>query len=190
MKAITLWPEWCWAIRQLGKNVENRSWRPPDTLRIGESIAIHAGASFGGKTGESKTWSRIFDPIAGIAQRSCWNIRIDVMANIIVAYNVLSGKRISDRIVTMPCGGVVAVATFDGTLVPGREESTQWPWWADDQFGWVLRDVTMLPKIVRCTGRQRLWNLSREIEEAVVIQLRKNSAPLSDPPCGCGHKGV
>lgn len=42
---LTLQQPWATAIRDLGKRVENRSWRPPDRL-VGEVIAIHAGQTF------------------------------------------------------------------------------------------------------------------------------------------------
>jgi len=42
---LTLQQPWATAIRDLGKRVENRSWRPPDRL-IGEVIALHAGRVF------------------------------------------------------------------------------------------------------------------------------------------------
>lgn len=42
MKAITLWQPWAWLIARGDKRVENRSWRPPQSL-IGQRIAVHAG---------------------------------------------------------------------------------------------------------------------------------------------------
>ena len=48
LRALTLWPEWAWAVCHLGKNVENRSWPIPRGM-VGETIAIHAGARFGGR---------------------------------------------------------------------------------------------------------------------------------------------
>lgn len=46
--AITLWPEWAYAVAHLGKNIENRTWEPPDGL-LGQMIAIHGGVSIGGR---------------------------------------------------------------------------------------------------------------------------------------------
>jgi hypothetical protein len=43
MKALTLKAPWATAIAKLGKDIENRSWRPPAAI-IGERIAIHEGA--------------------------------------------------------------------------------------------------------------------------------------------------
>ena len=45
MKALTLWRPWPTAIFELGKDVENRRWHPPDSL-IGKRLAIHAGKKF------------------------------------------------------------------------------------------------------------------------------------------------
>lgn len=42
MRAITLIQPWPFAIAHLGKDIENRSWKPPAHV-IGTRIAIHAG---------------------------------------------------------------------------------------------------------------------------------------------------
>lgn len=46
-RALTLWPEWVYAIVHLGKRIENRGWPPPESL-IGQPFALHAGKSIGG----------------------------------------------------------------------------------------------------------------------------------------------
>lgn len=43
MKALTLKHPWPWAICHLGKDIENRTWKPPASL-IGRYFAIHGGA--------------------------------------------------------------------------------------------------------------------------------------------------
>lgn len=45
IKGLTLWQPWAWAVAYAGKQVENRSWKPPRQL-VGEWIAIHAGQRF------------------------------------------------------------------------------------------------------------------------------------------------
>lgn len=42
MRALTLWQPWAFAIAHLGKDVENRTWKPPGDIQ-GQRIAIHAG---------------------------------------------------------------------------------------------------------------------------------------------------
>lgn len=47
LRAITLWRPWPWAIIHLGKDVENRDWRPaPSLLAPGDCLAIHAGKAW------------------------------------------------------------------------------------------------------------------------------------------------
>lgn len=49
--ALTLWPEWAWAICHLDKRVENRTWAPGARLPVGSRLAIHAGKYIGGTLG-------------------------------------------------------------------------------------------------------------------------------------------
>lgn len=42
MPAVTLWEPWASAIAYHGKDIENRTWRPPSRLH-GQRLAIHAG---------------------------------------------------------------------------------------------------------------------------------------------------
>ena len=41
MKALSLKQPWLYAITHLGKRVENRTWKPPQSI-IGKYIALHA----------------------------------------------------------------------------------------------------------------------------------------------------
>lgn len=47
LRALTLWPEWAWAVVHHGKRVENRTWAIPR----GEWFALHAGRHIGGRSG-------------------------------------------------------------------------------------------------------------------------------------------
>ena len=42
IRGLTLHQPWAYAIARLGKNIENRSWDPPGSMK-GQLIAIHAG---------------------------------------------------------------------------------------------------------------------------------------------------
>lgn len=50
MLALTLKHPWPWAICRLGKDIENRTWRPPDRM-VREYFAIHGGVSPDGGKG-------------------------------------------------------------------------------------------------------------------------------------------
>jgi len=172
MKALTLWPEWAWAVRRLGKDVENRTWRPPSSVVEGTRIAIHAGATFGGGQLKGKfSVERVFDPVAQMARRAGWRVGYDVASNMIKAYSVEAPVVIQDRMLAIDQGYVVAVAEFDSLLVPGVDDPREWPWWVPEQFGWRLRNIRPLTNGVMCRGRQRLWRLPQDVRDAVVTRL-------------------
>ena len=41
MKALSIKQPWLWAITDLDKRIENRTWKPPQNI-IGQRIALHA----------------------------------------------------------------------------------------------------------------------------------------------------
>ena len=43
MRAVTLRHPWAYAVKMLGKDIENRTWDPGVSLKVGERFAIHAG---------------------------------------------------------------------------------------------------------------------------------------------------
>lgn len=45
MKALTIWQPWAACICHGDKRVENRGWRPPESI-IGQAIAVHAGKMY------------------------------------------------------------------------------------------------------------------------------------------------
>jgi len=193
MKAITIWPEWCWAITRLGKNVENRTWKPPRSLADGDRVAIHAGGSFGGASTYHGLKS-VFEPVDSMARRAGWHVCVDVAKNLVNAYSVREPKTVSDRVVKLPRGAVVAVATFAGVLNPSTTVGgDRWPWWAFDQFGWIIDSVIALGKPVECRGRQGLWNLPPNVEEAVLVEVAASSRKVDESQKSssvCGHKSV
>jgi hypothetical protein len=193
MKAITIFPEWCWAITKLGKNVENRTWKPPRSVTVGTRIAIHAGGRFGGASSYTGL-KEIFAPVDSMARRAGWRVFAEVAQNLVSAYSVKEPKTVSDRILRLPRGAVVAVATFSGILNPrmlNERDVEQFPWWAGDQFGWVLSDVDALDAPVECRGRQGLWNLPADVEASVLARVAASSRKVSESQESsrdCGHK--
>jgi len=169
MKAITLWPEWAWAICRLGKNVENRTWKPPKSIVDGTPIAIHAGVTLGGGQLRGKfSAEQVFQPVVEMAERAGWRVGFDIAENMIKAYSIREPISLGDRMLSIGKGCVVAVGEFDGLLIPGVDDPRDWPWWAPDQFGWRLRNIQQLKNKVPCRGRQRLWGLPENALQQVL----------------------
>lgn len=132
MKALTLHAPWAHAVAWLGKDIENRSWRPPASV-IGTRIAIHAGLSF-----PRADWMRVVTIADGLspASRGLFTpIAIGV---------ALTPKARSALVATAIIGE--PVTTSDS------------PWWIGP-IGWPLIDVRRLDKPIPCKGRLGLWTL-------------------------------
>lgn len=100
MQALTLRHPWPWAVRELGKDVENRSWAPK--MEVGTRFAIHAGRS--PELGNSKYQEEIRHALS-------W-----------MRMNGLDPKFEAPRLWS---GAVIAVATFDGAVTHSIS-----PWFA------------------------------------------------------------
>lgn len=159
LRALTLWPEWAYAVCHLGKNIENRQWVPPPGA-IGHIICIHGGKYIGGlDTGTDRQWQ--------------------AMLSLCETATKVTGKeyRISDQ--PGPCSvnadlinargrGIVAVARLDNVLKHSQDHG----WYRADCFGWVLEDVVVLPEPVECRGAQGLWKVKPSVAEKVLAQLK------------------
>lgn len=151
MKALTLKQPWAWAVACAGKDVENRSWRPPDSL-LGQRIAIHAGLSFD------------HDGDLAICHLAPPNVAIpgpaDHVRGAVVAVATLAGWVRGD-------GQFYLMRGVD-TFLPIA--SSRSPWFFG-LYGWMLIDVVALPEPVPCKGAQGLWDLPPDIEQAVLRQV-------------------
>jgi hypothetical protein len=142
MRAITVWPEWAYAICYLGKRIENRSWAPPPSV-IGKHIAIHAGKNIGGKPGQAASLdgTRRMLEMAGYAHQ----------------FNEPD---------FIPCGAIVAAARIDGCI-----QSTDNRWAVPGQKHWQLSDITVLPEPIPSKGAQRLWAVTPDQQREMERQI-------------------
>lgn len=140
MKAITLRHPWPFAIINLGKRIENRTWAP--SLRIGEKFAIHGGKFPVQPDGMCKGaanleyFQEIEDTVKDMKNEGLLDGVLKVSISMLLR-NV----------------GICAVATFGGTV---RESDS--PWFCGP-VGWVMTDVLVLPEPVPCRGAQGLWEV-------------------------------
>lgn len=174
MKAITIWPEWVFAIEHLGKRVENRRWNPTRKgLRIGDRFALHAGKYIGGRPGV-EVGREAISGLMFMAERAGW---------VADEYRLFSGDgadvvfRNGTRMVEFDMNeisrsAVVAVAT----LADVTRESLS-PWAVAGEMHWELADVVVLLEPVLCRGHQMLWNLPAGVE--IDVQRQINAATVS-----------
>jgi hypothetical protein len=156
MMALTLHPEWAFAVAYLGKDVENRFWHPsPLQLPAGDWLAIHAGAHVGGKKGitaEKAGYSRLFET----AERAGW--RLDPSAALVSEREVVP-------LSLLTCSAVVALVRFQGACI------RRGVWSVDGQSQWRWDRMVRLPRPVPCRGAQALWALPSEVEAEVRLRV-------------------
>ena len=158
MKAITLWQPWASLIACGVKDVETRSWPPPESL-IGQRIAIHAA---------KRKVSRI-DTSPELARAMCEQIGLSCDHG--DPWTVLN---------TLPRGAVLCTAVLsDAWMVNRHEESTgvlraesheilvdvvkvcgldAWGDFTPGRWLWFLDDIKVLDEAVVATGRQQFWD--------------------------------
>lgn len=154
--ALTLWPEWAWAVAHLGKRVENRTWAPP-RWAMGRRLAIHGGAAFGGHTARVGAGGKV---------PASWLYAVQAMLDMgLRAGEAAVGPVTMGRLIPEAQSKIVAVGRLSGVVTESAD-----PWFVGP-FGWVLSDVVVLPAPVPCRGAQGLWEVPQTEREAVLRQL-------------------
>lgn len=195
--ALTLWPEWAYAIFQLGKDVENRTW----TQRGIEGcfIAIHAGAYIGGRKGARATREGLQAVLATACFGAAGVFDDHRPAWMVADFTADDGGRLLENPARGEIGGwEPGPRRFTGSaMVQGRERryhdltragvttgaivgiarvrafvigtSNVSPWLVPtrDTWGWQLEDVTPLAQPIPTAGSRKLWQLSTEQRDAM-----------------------
>lgn len=146
MKAITLWPEWAAAIAWGDKRVENRPWTPKSVA--GGWLAIHAGASIGGRPSQRGTgaWA------AADRALSAWGHRLAIDSE---DRTVLADVRDPEDPVAL--GPVVTSAVVAVARVGRPRRPMSGGRWEVGPWVWPLDQVIMLRDPIPAKGRQGLW---------------------------------
>ncbi|MCG3768581.1 MAG: hypothetical protein JW394_0695 [Nitrospira sp.] len=146
MRALTLYPEWAWAVCRLGKRIENRE-RPAEFygFQIGERFAIHAGAHIGGRKGRV---SREEGLLAVTHAAKAAGLSFDEVEHLLVVRPIVQSA-------------VVATATYGGFYWTGRGNEAEWE--IPGRFAHRLHDVIVLPNPVPTAGERGLWTLRSSV---------------------------
>jgi hypothetical protein len=165
--AITLAQPWPWAVAQLGKRLENRSWTDP-RLTPGAWLALH-----GGKTPKESKNKRFLEMTADVR----WLIRNSPGRE-------FTPETIDDfdfRDWTAE-EGIFAVCQIEQIYKPFQElefpDSLASGWRArnqqgeEDQFAWMLENVNVFKSAVKVPGKQGLWPVTGDVLEQVRVEVR------------------
>ena len=154
--ALTLWPEWVWAIDNLDKLVENRGWPLPPAM-IGKRIALHAGANIGGRKGAPATREGI-EAVASMAIGAGWHVTEDGLALAGGALVFSKGDIVKRLVVAeVPRSAITSTVVLASCTAPSPVHSDD-GWYTGD-YGFRLADRQALPAPIHCSGAQGFWRL-------------------------------
>jgi hypothetical protein len=149
VKALTLWPEWAWAVTHLGKNVENRSWVIPPGL-----YALHAGKRFNGEG------NRPQHKEAGLL--SVWNTAHKQRLTVDQANTLSALEFVSPDIPTSSIVGLIRVTGHTNYQHRGLWDSPM-GWAAPGQIANHIELIHTLPTPIPCKGALGLWTVPDNI---------------------------
>jgi hypothetical protein len=148
MRALTLWAPWGTAIAKLGKDVENRPWKPPDWI-LGERIAIHEG----------QTVDRA------------------AVEDLEEKHGKLSFERGVIACTAVVRGWINVDGTHSASLTKQEAATARRAGWYDgEQVGWVLGEVRKPAARVELKGARQLWILP-ESDEKKLMGASRSSRP-------------
>lgn len=157
LRALTLWPEWVFAVIFLGKPLENRTWSIPK----GEWFGLHAGAYIGGRKGapaEAEGW----EAVANMARRAGWVSAPGLWR----CHDFAKGAQTVRRDPTAPL-----TSRIHGLFrVTAHLHHSAGPWHVPGQIGNVF-DYVPLVEPVGCKGFQQLWAVPAEVVERMRVAV-------------------
>ena len=147
MKALTLWQPWAGAMAAGVKEIETRGRR----FNYRGPLAIHAAARE-----PTEDENDIVVPfVAGNVNHVLLCTTRSAILAVVDVYECLRTETINDSLV----GGCISrTERALGNYSPGR-------------FGILTRNLRVLRHPVPCKGKQGLWNLTPELEAAVLAEL-------------------
>jgi len=169
MQAVTVRPEYAFAMLSLGKRIENRGFTPQGL--IGSRIALHVGKSVGG-TPTKPSIAR------GFRELACDMVRCGYLAapvwfkgeEPLLAWQPL-GDTIRKSSHVLRDGDLLKSAIFATARLEtfkGQVPAGYCPLWARPSFEWwVLEDFAPLPEPIPCRGQQGLWTVPEEIASKI-----------------------
>lgn len=154
MKALTLAPVWAWAVLHLGKNVENRTWKPFKGL---DRFLLHAGTR--------TSFAADATACGDAARRAGW--RIHAMDGGLMFIKGDEHRFLDPK--TVPQGVILAEMQLKGW-----ETDSASPWAYPREVHWLVEVRKVLDTPVRCKGALQLWECEGMALSQVRAQLMKD----------------
>ena len=154
LRALTLWPEWGWAVHHLDKRVENRTWALP----VGEWFALHAGKHIGGQ-GPGSEQSGLA-AVREMGRRAGWTLIGDLWS---FSFAVdAAGRGFNLKAAAVQRSAILGLFRVTRAEPPHRGDLTGWR--VPDQVGNVFEYVPLRGSIP-CRGAQGLWTVPADVAE-------------------------
>jgi len=149
--ALTLWPEWAWAIEALDKRVENRTWALPPRW-IGQRVYLHAGAYPG-----DAAHRRRLGGVREMAARAGWTETGFSLGDYTGPMRHVDGTTAPALCQGMRAGALIGILHLTACDAP--HEGDLGGWRAPDQFGWRF-EFEPIAKPVAARGALGFWRVA------------------------------
>lgn len=158
--ALTLWPEWAWAITHLGKDLENRGRNlllADRRLRATDGrLWIHAGKTVGGgEYDHADAWEAVIETAEHAGWRYDGREMVFYLDGLAIPAPIGRSRRH-----LLPTSALVAVGRV--AIVQGPS-SMRTVWKVAGQYGHVLRDMSVMTPPIPCRGAQGLWSVTKQL---------------------------
>jgi hypothetical protein len=169
MQAVTIRPEWAFAIAALGCRILSKDYQPEALLGSGRRVALHAGKHVGGRPGRPAA-------LRGLTELAHAAALYRLHGVVLLPYEDSDDARIAVRKVAEPEGVIIgadelprdhvfAVAELDTPC--GLREYT---WAIPGREHWRLNNFHLLGEPVPCAGHGGIWTLPAEVAARVAEQ--------------------
>ena len=161
LRALTLWPEWAWAVHHLDKRVENRTWALP----VGEWFALHAGKHIGGRPGSEAALDGLHS-LKSMANRAGWRFDTTLVTDEVSVDR--KGRVVAAKIRTIQTSAILGLFRVTRTEASNQGDLTGWR--VPDQVGNIF-EYRPLSLPVPCRGAQGLWVVPPDVAERVLSTI-------------------
>lgn len=165
MEAVTIRPEWTWAIRFAGCRVVAKDFFP-EAIE-GRRIALHAGAHVGGHAGRPAGF-------AGLQEIAHAADLYRLPLAMVPFFDPDREPCLAVRRSFEPAGVVFRACDFDRNLVFGTAQVQrpssfrEFAWAVPGRVHWQLVDVQLLATPIPCEGAQGIWRVPPGIAQQII----------------------